>query len=228
MSRKHRKYTVDGGVSTGKSQLGADMAEALGCSFWDAGISYRMYAVLAMRMGKENIPALIKAFNGLDIVIKNRRVLVDDADLTDTLTLEDVGKLSAEFSPIPEIRTSAHELEFRKCEEGDLVMAGRHCYPTLSKKYGSDDVFGIYLEARPEVAAKRRFDQLIGWGRKVSALDVYQDYLDRERKDKSRSLEPLGWVEGMVRLDNSDLTIPQTLQEALKLSMQYRAALSWR
>ena len=65
------------------------------------------------------------------------------------------------------------------------------------------------MDANIDVRAKRRYDELISKGQKVFMEDVKTDLIERDRRDKERSLSPLILTKGTMYIDNSDMTIDE-------------------
>lgn len=75
----------------------------------------------------------------------------------------------------------------------------------------------IFLTARTEVRAKRRFDELKNKGQKVVYKKVLENVIKRDETDSSRKSSPLRKASDAILLDNSDLNLEQQLKRALKI-----------
>ena len=67
----------------------------------------------------------------------------------------------------------------------------------------------IFVTARPEVRARRRFDELTAKGEAVTYDSVLANVRERDRIDSGRAVSPLRQAEDALVLDNSDMTLDQ-------------------
>ena len=67
----------------------------------------------------------------------------------------------------------------------------------------------IFVTARPEVRARRRFDELTAKGESVTYDSVLANVRERDRIDSGRAVSPLRQAEDALVLDNSDMTLDQ-------------------
>ena len=65
----------------------------------------------------------------------------------------------------------------------------------------------IYLDADPQVRARRRAEQLRAAGRSADESDILRGILERDRIDSGRSEGPLRVPEGAERVDTSMLDL---------------------
>ena len=73
----------------------------------------------------------------------------------------------------------------------------------------------VFLTARPEVRARRRFDELTAKGEQVVFEDVLRSTLERDERDQNREESPLRQATDAQVIDNSELT-PEEQQEVLR------------
>ncbi len=74
----------------------------------------------------------------------------------------------------------------------------------------------IFMTARPEVRAQRRYDELTAKGVPVSYQEILQNVQERDRIDSSREISPLRKADDALVLDNSDINREQQLAWALQ------------
>ena len=75
----------------------------------------------------------------------------------------------------------------------------------------------IYMQASPEERAKRRLAELVAKGEKVSYEKVLEDIRRRDEADSGREIAPAKPAEDAVFLDNSTLTLEQTVEAAMRI-----------
>lgn len=64
----------------------------------------------------------------------------------------------------------------------------------------------IFMTARPEVRAKRRYDELKAKGQEADLAEILRNVEERDRQDSTRAVSPLRKADDAIVLDNSDMT----------------------
>lgn len=117
-------------------------------------------------------------------------------------------EVSEHVSPIatiPEVRTALTRQQQTMAREKGVVMDGRDVGTTILP----DAELKIFVTARPEVRARRRFDELTAKGEAVTYDSVLANVRERDRIDSGRTVSPLRQAEDALVLDNSDMTLDQ-------------------
>jgi cytidylate kinase len=76
----------------------------------------------------------------------------------------------------------------------------------------------IFLTASVECRAKRRVLELKEKGMEAKYEDVLREMIERDNNDKNRDVAPAVAAEDAVILDNSDLTMEQTLEKIVEIA----------
>ena len=76
----------------------------------------------------------------------------------------------------------------------------------------------IFLNASPEIRAKRRQLELQNRGQEVNMLALIEDIKQRDLKDKTRKLSPLIPAEDSIVIDSSEMTPEEVLSFTKKLT----------
>lgn len=210
--------TIDGPTSSGKNSVGFLLAQKLGYQYIDSGSIYRAGCIFILR---NNIPLndtqkVVDVFKNLKIDIKNDngnfRVFANGEDVTNILHEADITKLVSDVSAIREVREVTRPIQGRLSQIKNTVMTGRdigsEIFPEAKHKF--------YLTAETGIRAKRRFDQLLQKNPNIKYEDVLKDMIDRDKKDSEREVSPLRIPEDAVVIDNSNLTVEQTVNQMLK------------
>ncbi len=96
-------------------------------------------------------------------------------------------------------------------------IAQEHSFvPGMWRAHGPPNIL-IYLDARPEVRAQRRYHELLARGQPAEYEVIYQEMLRRDRLDSSREAAPLRPADDAVIVDTSDLTVEEVLEWVLTL-----------
>jgi cytidylate kinase len=212
---KDNIVTIDGPSASGKGTLARNIAKYLGFEILDSGLLYRVYAYL-YDCGIEHTQ-ITKTINQ-DITFKSDEseivVLKEKNNITDELRKESTAKAASKISALPETRENLLLLQRGFYLPKGLVADGRDMgtvvFPNAKLK--------IFLNASPEIRAKRRQLELQNRGQEVNMLALIEDIKQRDLKDKTRKLSPLIPAENSIVIDSSQMTPEEVLSFTKKLT----------
>ena len=205
--------TIDGPTASGKGTLAAQVAARLGWHQLDSGLLYRATALAAQRLGvgADDEPGLARVAAGLNLRFDGERVLLDGLDVALALRQEAVGTMASRISAWPAVRGALQAWQLALRQLPGLVADGRDMgtviFPAAPLK--------VFLTASPAMRAERRYKQLISKGISASIEDLRQDLEMRDARDRSRAIAPLKPADDALLLDNSGLTIEQSVDQVL-------------
>lgn len=210
--------TIDGPTSSGKNSVGFLLAQKLGYQYIDTGMIYRVgtYLVSKFNINLGDTPAITDIFKNLRLEIKSPngglRIFNNKEDLTDKLHASEVTKNVSAVSAIKEVREVTKIIQRNLGESKNTVMTGRD----IGSEIFPDAKHKFFLTADVQIRAKRRFDQLVKLDPNIQFKQVLQDMIARDKADSERAVSPLRIPEGAIVIDNSNLTVEQTVDELLK------------
>jgi cytidylate kinase len=73
----------------------------------------------------------------------------------------------------------------------------------------------LFVTARPDIRARRRFAELQARGEPATYAAVFQDLRERDARDEARGTAPSRPAEDAIVLDTSDLTPDQAFERAM-------------
>lgn len=209
--------TIDGPTSSGKNSVGFLLAQKLDYQYIDSGSIYRSGCIFILR---NNIPLndlekVVEVFKNLKIEVKQNgmpRFIANGEDATDHLHDPEVTAMVPLVAAMQEVREATKVIQYQLVNSNKTVMTGRdigsEIFPNAKHKF--------YLTANVEVRARRRFKQLVAKDPSVKYEDVLRSMEERDRQDKTREVSPLRIPEGAVVIDNSNLSVEETVEEMLK------------
>lgn len=217
--------TIDGPSGTGKSSTAKGLAEALGFLYFDTGAMYRAVTYACMEASIDlsdlaQVDELLSSFS-FRIEQKNRvkHYFVNDREVTEIIRTAEVTKLVSTIAAIPAVRHAMVPIQREVGQKGNAVFEGRDLGTVVFPKA---DV-KIFLTARPEVRAERRYKELISknpaLAKTVTMQSVLEDLDERDEHDTTRKHSPLRPAEDALKFDTSDLTLKQVIS-ALKAHIE--------
>lgn len=209
--------TIDGPTSSGKNSVGLMLAQKLMFQYIDSGSIYRAGCIVILRnnIPLDNLEKIVEVFKNLDVQVKSDgefRFFINGEDVTDILHSPEVTKLVPIVSAIKEVREATKIIQHKLAEIKNTVMTGRD----IGSEIFPDAKYKFFLTAIVEVRAKRRYEQLKQTNPNVSYEQVLEEMKDRDEKDTTREVSPLRIPPGAIVLDNSNLTVEQTVDEMVK------------
>ena len=204
--------TIDGPSASGKGTLAILLAERLNWKILDSGALYRAFVYFSIsendqRLIEQNLRKI--SFNIADNSIQ---VLFKNEDISGHLRTEDIAIQASKISSLPSTREILLPIQRFFSETSNLIADGRDMgsvvFPNANLKF--------FLDAAPEVRAKRRYLELQKRGQEVNMHDLINDIVERDKKDRTRDLSPLIKTEDSILLDSTNLDQESILTEALQ------------
>ena len=147
----------------------------------------------------------------LDLRFDGERVLLQGMDVATELRLEAVGAMASRISALPAVRSALNALQLAFRRLPGLVADGRDMgtviFPGATLK--------VFLTASPVMRAERRHKQLISKGIPANIDDLRADLEARDERDRNRAVAPLKPAQDALLLDNSGLTIDESVAQVL-------------
>ena len=206
---------VDGPTASGKGTLAAELAHQLGYHFLDSGALYRITALSAARAGlsldARGEDAIAEMVKRLAIRFLPGQIFLGEENVSELLRTEEVGMLASKVSVLPKVRFALIDLQHAsQCLPG-LVADGRDMgtviFPNAALK--------VFLTASAGRRAERRYKQLISKGIPATIESLRADLEARDARDSTRSTAPLKSASDARLLDNSDLTVEESVRLVL-------------
>ena len=206
---------VDGPTASGKGTLAGAVAQALGYHLLDSGSLYRITALAALQAGLAlefaHEQAIADLIPGLSIRFSEDQVFLNGADVSEAIRTEEAGMNASKVSALPEVRMALIDLQHSFRQLPGLVADGRDMgtiiFPEAALK--------VFLTASAEKRAQRRYKQLISKGISATLSGLRADLEARDARDTSRSVAPLKPAQDAQLLDNSDLSVEESVNLVL-------------
>jgi cytidylate kinase len=196
---------VDGPAASGKGTIARALALRFGLPHMDTGLLYRAAALNLLQTGGDPESEFAAA----------RACDLSQIDFSDPeLKSETVGGIASRISVYPIVRSTLLERQQRFAEQdGGAVLDGRDIGTVIVPQADAK----LFVTARPEVRAQRRYAELKAAGLGVHFADVLADIHARDARDSGREAAPLVRAEDADLLDTSDIGVEAAVAEAIAL-----------
>ncbi len=214
MGKGNLIVTIDGPAGVGKSTLAKKLAVYLGIAYLDTGAMYRS---LGLRVGAEvadwSEKKMQEEFARFSYALKKENeqyvLYLNGEKIGEEIRTEKAGRLASIVGKIPEVRKALQKYQREIGSQTALVAEGRDMgtavFPNAPLKF--------FLDARPEVRAKRRYDEFVQKGQEEKYEDILQNIIARDNQDRNREVDPLRPHETAIIVDTSDLDIDGVFQK---------------
>jgi len=197
---------IDGPAASGKGTLARRLAEHLGYAYLDTGSLYRavgMKLIYADKDPNDKQAAIEAALN------------IDEEDFANPrLRQERIGQAASIVSAIPEVRQILldYQRQFAHRPQG-AVLDGRDIGTIVCP----DAPVKIFMTASLESRARRRHRELQGQGIEVVYQSVFNELVERDKRDETRNAAPLIPAPDAVIIDTSEMDANTVFDQVLRL-----------
>ena len=204
---------IDGPAGAGKSTIARHLARHFGLLNLETGAMYRAFALKALRsdVPLDDARALEELARETEIRLEagdqENLVMLDGEDVSGLIRNPTVTDAASRVSVFPAVRAWMVRLQQQMAAQGGIVMEGRDIgtvvFPEADAKF--------FLTARPEVRARRRFDELTARGAKVSFEQTLDEVRQRDEQDTTRAVAPLRQAPDATLVDSSEIGIEEAV-----------------
>lgn len=208
---------IDGPAGSGKGTVTKIIANKLGLTNIDTGITYRCVALQCLNNNvkleeKEKIIGIAKNIN---ITIDNTKdgdvVYLEGKNVTKEIRSKEVTSIVSQVSSIKEVRFAMVELQRKLAEGKDIIMEGRdictYVFPNADVK--------IYLEASLEERTNRRYKEMQEKGIDITVEEVRNNIEMRDKNDKAKEVGALKLAPDSIIVDTTNKTIEEVVEEII-------------
>lgn len=216
MSSRPFIVAIDGPAGAGKSTVSKVLARRLGFALVDTGAIYRCVALKARREGiafddDAGLGALLARVHvSFEVVGEDNHVFLDGEDVSEEIRTPENSMAASQVSSRPVVREGLLSLQRRLALQAPkgAILEGRDIgtvvFPDADAKF--------FLEADPDIRARRRFEELFQKGVERALPDVLADQVKRDQDDASRAVAPLKPADDARRVDSSLLPLSEVVR----------------
>lgn len=201
---------IDGTSGVGKSSASDILAEANHMTHLDTGAMYRCVALALEHAGTDlhDEKAVEKVLNSVQISFEKDTVFLNGEDVSQAIRTNEISNLTSLVSALPAVRSRMTHLQQTVTAQGGYIVDGRDiCTVVLP-----DAPVKIFLSAKPEARARRRYDEYVKKGIPADYEQILDDIKKRDWQDSHRKTAPLVKANDALEIDTSDMTLEQVVQ----------------
>jgi cytidylate kinase len=229
MLRARINIAIDGHSACGKSTVSKMLSDELGYIYIDSGAMYRAVTLYALENGLAegkgvDVDGLVGELQEIEISqVRNEqgqmRTNLNGHDVEDMIRTMRVSRLVSKVSAISEVREKLVDAQKKLGVGGGVIMDGRD----IGTVVFPDAELKVFLTASIEQRTRRRWTELLARGLEMSLSDVADNLQERDLIDSTRDVSPLTQAEDAILIDNSTMTLEQTLDRIKDLAFSVMA-----
>lgn len=217
---------IDGYSSSGKSTIAKEIAKIINYKYIDSGAMYRAVTLFALRnklinpntylVNEEKLKNLIDKVHinfKYNSEKKRQETYLNDENIEDEIREMNVSNNVSYISKIGFVRERMVRIQQEMGKEKGIVMDGRD----IGTVVFPDAELKIFMNAKAEVRAKRRFLELKERNLDVSYEEILENVKKRDHIDETRDESPLKKAHDSIELDNSNMTRQEQLDWIINL-----------
>ena len=208
------QIAIDGPSGAGKSSVAKALAAKLGFVYVDTGALYRTigYFVRGRGIAREDVAGIEACLPFITIEVRYedgaQHVYLNGEDLGDRIREPEISMYASAVSAVPAVRAFLLDTQRDIAKKNSVIMDGRDIGTVILPRAEVK----IFMTASIAARAKRRTLELEAKGMPARYEDVLREMEERDTNDREREVAPAVAAADAVLLDNSDLTIEQTVQ----------------
>ncbi len=207
--------TIDGPNGSGKSTVAKSVAKNLDAIYLDTGSMYRAITLMIMRDDTLSFNEVPNDFlKKIEIKMdKVGTIFVNGENVTEKVRTPEVTKNVPHVAKNMNVRNHLGSMQRQIAQNNKIVADGRDMgtvvFPNANLK--------IFLDADPNIRAKRRHEQYLLAGDNISFGEVLANVLKRDKMDIERSISPLKKADDAVLIDSTNLSVEEITKKIIYL-----------
>jgi len=212
---------IDGWSACGKSTLAKQLANKLGYVYIDSGAMYRAITLFFLRQNIDlsNADEILEALRNINIDFRfnadahHSDIYLNDENIEDLIRDLSVAEKVSDVAAIAAVRTFAVAQQQKMGNNKGIVMDGRDIGTTV---FPNAEI-KLFMTADSAIRVERRLKELTPKNPHITMEEVKKNLENRDHLDSTREISPLRKAADAIVLDNTQLTMEEQLEFALRL-----------
>lgn len=210
---------IDGLSGSGKGELAKGLSKNFNLKHLDTGAIFRTMGIIFWKKKiadpteSEVNQFLSEAKVEINFDSNSQRMILNGEDVTPFLRKEEVSKLASKVSAYPYAREKYLEVVGEFANNYDCVIDGRDITSIVLPQA---DV-KIYLTADERTRAERRYNENVSKNIACTFEEVLANLQERDYRDTHRDVAPLIIVDDAVVVDNTNISIEETIEKCSQI-----------
>lgn len=216
------KIAIDGPGSSGKSTTAVELSKKLSFIYVDTGAMYRTVGLYCLRnnVDLENEEEVVKVLDDINMeffyVDGVQQIKLNGENVSKEIRENDISTCASIISKYEKVREKLVAIQRGLANNNSIIMDGRDIGTVVLP----DADLKIFLTARDEVRAERRYKELKEKGQDVTYEGILKDLRDRDYRDTHRENSPLKQADDAILVDTSDMTKEEVVDYIYALFMK--------
>ncbi len=213
---------VDGFSGSGKGELCRGLSEKLNLKHLDTGAILRAMGLYFYKLGFTEISEELveEHLNNLNITVDfegdKQITKLNDEDVSLEIRQEIIGQMASRVAVRQKAMMKLIEISREFAEKYDCILDGRN----ITSEVLPDADVKFFLTASLDCRAKRRHDFAISKGFESNLQEVKESLAERDDRDIHRDFSPMIQTEDSILVDNTNMTIQETIDYCYDLTIQ--------
>jgi cytidylate kinase len=204
---------IDGPSASGKTTVARLLAAELGFDWLDTGLLYRAMAwtVLREKIDPLDEAAVSRVSREKKVTLRRAEgsfaVEIDGVDVTRELKTPELSRIASQFSQYRAVRECLAGIQRETGNEGNVILVGRD----IGTQILPDAPVKFFLDASLETRGKRRQEELVRKGFRVTLGETIREMSQRDRQDRERAIAPMEKAPDAILIDSTGMSLKEVI-----------------
>ena len=203
---------IDGPSGSGKSTIAEELSKKLKIDYLNTGSMYRAVTkyFLDNDIKENDKAAIIEKLKDIHLDLIDGKVYLNKEDVSREIRSDLVTKNVSWVSANKDVREKLLTIQRQLAKSKSFILDGRD----IATVVFPNAKYKIFLTASPRVRARRRYEQQES---ELSIDEIEKSIIARDEYDSTREIAPLKKAKDAILIDNSNMSIRQTLDAIISI-----------
>lgn len=203
---------IDGPSGSGKSTIAEELSKKLKIDYLNTGSMYRAVTkyFLDENIKEDDKDAIIEKLKDIHLDLIDGKVYLNKEDVSREIRSDLVTKNVSWVSANKDVREKLLTIQRQLAKSKSFILDGRD----IATVVFPNAKYKIFLTASPRVRARRRYEQQES---ELSIDEIEKSIIARDEYDSTREIAPLKKAKDAILIDNSNMSISQTLDAIISI-----------